>query len=172
MKIIKKILLWNEDYSVTENIMLICYRVFTWLFPCGLLVWNLIIDKLIDKNVSVVARIGCGGLFLLIALIIVAVIMLKKHFDKTIEQLNDKLLDCTDDEKKRELLAKKKDVKKQREIFKNACLLAPFIIVLVAVNLLENGLVTFRGTLMTIVLSMCAGFGFNCVAQSLISKNK
>ena len=39
-------------------------------------------------------------------------------------------------------------------------------------NLIEAGIITLRGTLTFIVLSMSAGFGFNITAQSLISKNK
>lgn len=172
MKILKKIMCWDKDLTNTENVLLVCKRVFTYIFPSGLLIWNLLIDKLIDSNVSVTAKIGCGGLFLLIALVLVAVVMLGRHFKKTIEEINEKLLDCTDAEEKEKLVAQKKKVKKWQEIYHNACLLAPFIVLLVAVNLLENGLVTFRGTLMIIVTSMSAGFGFNITAQNLIMKNK
>lgn len=172
MKTLRKILIWNDDYTTSENVLLILYRTMTYLVPSGLLLWNLVIDKLINKEVSIWTKIGCGGLFLIIALLLVGVIYLGRHFRKTIEQINDKLLDCTDPEKKEELLAKKKKVKKWQETYRNACLLAPFIIALVLVNLIETGIITLRGTLTFIVLSMSAGFGFNITAQSLISKNK
>lgn len=172
MKILKKIMVWNEDYTVSENVLLVIYRVLTYLFPSGLLIWNLIIDKLIRNDVSVTAKIGCGGLFLLIALILVAVFFLGRHFKKTIEDLNDKILDCQDAEKKAELIAKKKQVRKWQEVYRNACLLAPLIVLFILVTLLENGLMTIRGTLLFIVLSMSAGFGFNITAQNLIVKNK
>lgn len=172
MKIIKKIMRWNEDYTTSENVLLVCYRVFTYIFPTGLLFWNLIIDKLLDKNVSVMARIGCGGLFLLIAMLLVAVFILGRYFKKTLEQLTDKIIDCTDEEKKQKLIAKKKQVAKWQEIFRNACIVAPFVVLLILANLIERGAVTVRGTLMLIVTSLCAGFGFNITAQNLIAKNK
>lgn len=172
MKALRKILIWNDDYTTSKNVMLILYRVFTYLVPSGLVLWNLVIDKLISKDVSIATKLGCGGIFVIIALLLVGVIYLGRHFRKTIEQINDKLLDCTDLEKKQELLEKKKKVRKWQETYRNACLLAPFVIALVLVNLIEGGIITLRGTLTFIVLSMSAGFGFNITAQSLISKNK
>lgn len=172
MKLIKKIMCWNSDLSISENVLLVCYRVFTYLFPAGLMLWCLVIDKLLDNEVSMVAKVGCGGLFLICALLIVAVVMLGRHFKNTIEDLNDKLIDCVDIEKKKELVEKKKQVRKWQEVYRNACIVAPFIVILLVVNLLENGIVTFRGMLTAVVLSMCVGFGFNITAQNLISKNK
>lgn len=172
MKIIKKIMIWNEDYSTSQNVLLIFYRIFTYLFPSGLLLWNLVIDKLIRNDVSVVEKIGFSGLFLLIVMALIAVIMLGRHFRKTIEKLNDKIIDCADEEKKRELIEKKKKVKKWQEIYRNACIVAPFIIALVLVIMIEKGMISLRGTLTMITISLCTGFGFNTVAQNLIAKNK
>ena len=172
MKIIKKIMCWNNDLTNFENIMLLCYRVFTYIFPSGILLYDLVVAKLVDNEVSVATKLGCGGLFLLGVMILVAVIMLGRYFKKTIDGINDKLLDCTDAEQKEKLVQQKKKVRKWHEIYKNACLVAPFVIGLVLVNLMEHGLMTFRGTLMIIVCCLCAGFGFNTFAQNLISKNK
>lgn len=163
---------WNSEYTTFENVLLVLYRACTYLFPAGLLLWNLVIDKLIDKNVSFMAKIGCGGLFLLIAFVLIAVIMLGIHFKRAIERINEKLIDCVDSEQKQKLVEQKKKIRKHQAIYRNSCLIAPFIIVLVAVTLLEQKLVTFRGTLTLIVLSMAAGFGFNISAQNLIVKNK
>lgn len=172
MKILKKIFFWEEDYTKTENFMLIFYRVFTYLFPAGLLMWNLVIEKLVSNDVSIGAKLGCSGLFLLIVMALIAVIMVGRHFKKSIEKINEKLLDCTDAEKKEELKEKKQTLKKWQSIYRNICLVTPFIIGLILVNLIEKGVVSFRGTLMVIVISLCIGFGFNTIAQNLIAKNK
>lgn len=172
MKIIEKIVLWDKDLSVSQNVLLICYRVFTYIFPSGLVLWCLVIDKLMSNNVSFSAKIGCAGLFALAVMVLVAVIMLGRYFKNTIEDLNDKLIDCVDAEKKQELVEEKKKVRKWQEIYRNACLFAPFVILLIVVTMLEHGIVTFRGMMTLIVLSMGTGFGFNITAQNLISKNK
>lgn len=171
MKILKKIIFWEDDYTKGENILLLFYRIFTYLFPSGLLMWNLVIDKLASNEVSVGAKLGCSGLFLLVIMALIAVIMLGRHFRKSIEKINDKLLDCTDDEKKLKLKEKKAKIKKWQEIYRNACIVAPFVIGLILVNLIEKGIVSFRGTLMIIVTSLCTGFGFNAFAQNLIAKD-
>ena len=100
------------------------------------------------------------------------IIMVGRHFKKSIEKINEKLLDCTDAEKKEELKEKKQTLKKWQSIYRNICLVTPFIIGLILVNLIEKGVVSFRGTLMVIVISLCIGFGFNTIAQNLIAKNK
>ena len=96
MKIIKKIVCWDSDLTILENVMLLCYRVFTYIFPSGLLLYSLVISKLIDDKISVTAKLGCSGLFLLIAMILIAVILLGRHFKKVIEKLDEKILNCID----------------------------------------------------------------------------
>ena len=172
MKVLKKIMCWNDDYTTSENVLLLFYRVFTYLFPSGLLLWNLVIDKLLNKDISVLQKIGFGGIFLLIIMLIVGVFILGRYFKRTLENLTDKIIECTDDEKKQKLIAKKKQVRKWQETFRNACLVAPFVIALILVNFIEKGALQVRGTLMLIVGSLCAGFGFNITAQNLIEKNK
>lgn len=172
MKFLKKIMCWNDDYTTSENVLLLFYRVFTYLFPSGLLLWNLVIDKLLNKDISVLQKIGFGGIFLLIIMLIVGVFILGRYFKRTLENLTDKIIECTDDEKKQKLIAKKKQVRKWQETFRNACLVAPFVIALILVNFIEKGALQVRGTLMLIVGSLCAGFGFNITAQNLIEKNK
>lgn len=172
MRLIKKIMCWNNDLTISQNALLVCYRIFTYLFPSGLMLWCLVVDKLLSNEVSLMAKIGCGGIFFIVALLVVAVVMLGRHFKNTIEDLNDKLIDCVDMDKKKELLEKKKKVRKWQEIYRNACIVAPFVAILLLVNLLESGIVTFRGMLTAVTLSMCVGFGFNVIAQNLIVKNK
>ena len=86
MKIIKKIMCWNNDLTNLENILILCYRVFTYIFPSGILLYDLVIAKLVDNEVSVATKLGCGGLFLLGVMILVAVIMLGRYFKKKIDE--------------------------------------------------------------------------------------
>lgn len=170
MKILKKILLFDEDLTTTENIVQLFYRIFTFLVPGGIVLWNLLIEKLIDSNVSVVAKIGCAGIFALIVIILIGIHFLKKHFTRTISKINDKILLCTDETKKKELIQKRRKVEKWQEIFNNACFLAPFVIAYFLVIMIENAMISLRGTLLIIVLSMGAGFGFNVFLRNLIAK--
>ena len=172
MKILKKLILWEEDYTKTENFLILAYRILTYIFPSGFLLWNLVIDKLLKEEVTIVQKIGLAGLFLACMLILVAVILIGRRFKKAIAKINDKLIDCTDDEKKQELKKKKARIRKWQEIYRNACIVAPFLILLVMTNLVEKGIVSFRGTLLLITTSLCLGFGFNVFAQKLIEKNK
>lgn len=172
MKILKKIMCWNSDLTASENLLLIFYRIFTYLVPSGMVIWSCVIDKLLDDEITLAQKLGCSGLVVLVACVIIAVVFLGRHFTKTIKNLNDKILICTDDAQKKELVANRKQVEKWQATFKNACFVAPFIVGLIVVNLLESKILSLRGSLTVIVISLCTGFGFNTVAQELIAKNK
>lgn len=172
MKVLKKIMCWDSDLTTSENLLLMVYRIFSYLVPSGMIIWSCVIDKILDPEITLIQKIGCSGLVVLIGCVIIAVIFLGRHFTKTIKKLNDKILICIDDEKKKQLIEKRKQVEKWQAIFKNACFVAPFIIALIVCNLLESKILSLRGSLTIIVISLCTGFGFNFIAQDLISKNK
>lgn len=167
-----------------EKVFTWLYRTFTFFVPGGLVLWNCLIEKLIDQEVSYFTKIGFVGVFTLVLFIIIGVFFLGKHYRKKIQKLQNFINDnmknillATTEEAKAELTAnlqalstKLKQTQSTQEIFHNLCLLAPFVIAWIVFGMVENGILSMRGTLSIITLSMAGGLGFNFITQYV--KNK
>lgn len=146
------------------------YRVFTYLVPGGYVLWAFLIDRLIAKDVTVADKLGLTGIFVGAIMIVIAVFFYGRHLKKQIAKITDECIVCVDNAKKLELVEQKKKYEAKQEIFRNACFLAPFILVWAVLCMVEKGVVSLRGTLMFVCLSMATGFGFNTTAQWIMSK--
>lgn len=158
--------------DIKYNIFIWLYRTFCYFVPGGLALWLFLIENLIDKEVSTFQKISCSGIFILILIVCIAVYFYGKHFDKTIQKITNEILECLDDSKKTELISKKRKIEAKQDIFKNACFIAPFIIMWLLCCVIEKGIISLRGTLMTISISMASGLGFNSIAQAIKCKSK
>lgn len=172
MKFLKLIVFWDKKLTIKENVLQMISRIFTFLVPGGVVLYNCLIEKLIDDNISPTAKIGFGGLCTLIFVILIAIYFLNRYFRKKITDLTNEILECLDNDKKKELIQEKRNIEKLQEIWHNALFVAPFIVALVVVTFIEKGLLEMRGTLLLVVTSMLAGFGFNCILQELKAKIK
>ena len=170
MKLIKKLLGFDEDLTTQQNFLQLGYRFYTFIVPIGIVLWSLVIDKLLDKDVSVMAKWGCAGTFALIVIALLGVHFIKKTFKKKIEKINEKLLTCTDDDKKKELVNKREKIRKWQELFGNACLIAPFVVAYVLVCLIEKAMISVRGGLLAMLISFAIGFVFNYLFRSSLIK--
>lgn len=171
MKFLKKILFFDADLTWEQNTLRLLYGIFTYVFPIGFVLWSLVIDKLLDKDVSIMAKWGCTGTFALIVIALVGVVLVKKTFKKKLDKFNDKLLVCIDDDEKKELVKKREVTRKWQELFNNACLIVPFVIGYVLVCLIEKAMISVRGGLLAILISLAVGFVFNYAFRtSLIKK--
>lgn len=146
------------------------YRSFEYYVPCGIALWQFLISSLINKEITVMQKVGVGGVFVLVIIAIIGVYFYGKHFKTSITKVTNEILECTDDTKKVDLITQKRKIESQQEIFRNACFLAPFMLMWLLCALIENGVVSLRGTLLFICLSMGTGMGFNGLAQHF--KNK
>lgn len=158
----------NNDLKV--KIFTWLYRTFCYFVPGGIALWLFLIENLVNKEVSVVAKVGMTGIFVLVIMFVIAIYFYGKHFSNSINKVTNEILECLDDNKKTELIAKKRKLEGQQEMFRNACFVAPFVVMWLLCALIESNIISLRGTLMTICLSMVSGFGFNGVAQWLKSK--
>lgn len=146
------------------------YRIFTYFVPGGVVLWAFLIDRLISKEVTVASKLGLTGIFVLATIGVIAVFFYGRHLKKKIEEVTDECIVCVDNAKKTELVEKKKKYEAKQSIFRNACFLAPFVLIWAVLCMVEKGVVSLRGTLMFVCLSMATGFGFNATAQWIVSK--
>ena len=72
------------------------YRIFTYLVPGGIALYTFLIEKLISKDISITAKLGISGIFVLIIVVLIAVYFLGKHFRKRITKLTDEIIMCLD----------------------------------------------------------------------------
>ena len=141
------------------------YRIFTYLVPCGIGLYTFMIEKLISKNVSVTAKLGVSGIFVLILVVLIGIYFLGKHFRKKIAKLTDEIIMCLDNERKAKLIDKKRKIEAKQEIFHNIIFITPFIIMWLLMILVEKEAIELRGILFYICVSMAIGFGFNGLLQ-------
>lgn len=156
--------------NLMQKIFVWLYRIFSFLVPSGIAIYTFLISSLLKDDISITQKIGMVGIFTLIIMAIIAVYFLGKHFKNSLNKITNEILECMDNEKKAQLIIKKRKIEGKQEMFRNACFLVPFIIFWLLCVTIEKGIVSLRGTLMFICLSMSTGFGFNGVVQYLNTK--
>ena len=137
------------------------YRAFCYIVPSGIALWTMLIDNIISKDTSVWSKISGAGIFALVVIVLIGVFFFGRFLKKKQQVIVDEIIVCTDDAKKQELIAKKQKVEKVQDIFANACFVAPFVILWIVCGAIETGVVSLRGTLMAISISMLTGLGVN-----------
>lgn len=152
------------------KIFLWLYRVFTYLVPSGGALYFFLIDTLINKELTWVDKLSAGAVFVFAIMVLIAIFFYGKHLKKQISKLTDEIIVTTDDNKKAELITKKAKIEGRQEIFHNACFVAPFVILWVVIVLIEKKIISLRGFLMVVAVSMCSGLGFDCVAVKIKQK--
>ena len=146
------------------------YRTFTYIVPGGYALWAFLIEKLFDSKVTLVDKLGLGGICVFIIMVLIAVFFYGRHLKKKIAKITDECIMCLDQTKKSELVQKKKKAEAKQEIFRNLCFLVPFIVVWLVLCVVEKGVISLRGTMLGVCLSMATGLGFNGIAQWIKSR--
>lgn len=155
-----------------SKIFLWLYRSFSYFVPLGLSLWAFLIENLINKEVSVMSKIGVSGLFILVIAVVIGVYFYGKHFRTAISKVTNEILECLDNDKKIKLIEKKRKLEARQELFHNVCFVAPFVLVWLLCSLIEKKVISLRGIMMTISLSMAIGLGFNGVCQWFKTKSE
>lgn len=153
-----------------EKVFTWLYRIFTMIVPGGVVLWTFFIEKMISSDVSVMNKIGIAGVVALCIAVLLAVYLVKRILNKKITDKTNECIECVDNEQKAKLVAEKKKLEAKKEIFHNLCFLAPFVIVWLVLTFVEKGVVSLRGTMLIVCISMAVGLGFDVIAEWLKSK--
>ena len=87
-----------------EKIFTWLYRTFSFLVPMGIAIYTFLLEKLLDNNVSVMGKIGVGGIFILVIVLLIGVFFFGKFLKKKISKTTDEIIVCIDNEKKQKLI--------------------------------------------------------------------
>ncbi len=155
-----------------DKVFLWLYRIFSYFVPGGVALYFCVIEELLKKDVSIMAKIGVSGVFVLVCMVLIAVYFLGKHYHKSLTNITNEILECMDDTKKRELIQKKHGIEAKQELFHNAIFITPFLVCYIVVCLIEQSMISLRGPLFAICCSMAAGLGFNGIEQYLKTRKK
>lgn len=153
-----------------EKIFTWLYRIFTIIAPTGIILWSFLIERLISKDISVMNKIGIAGVVALVFAALMGIYFYKRYLKKKIQDVTNQCIETLDNEEKGKLVAKKRKLEAHQEIFHNICFMAPFILVWVLLIFVEKGVVSLRGTMLIVCISMAIGLGCNFIAQWLKSK--
>ena len=160
----------NNDLKVKVFTWL--YRTFCYFVPSGIALWLFLIKNLINNEISVMAKVGMSGIFVLAIMFVIAIYFYGKHFTTSINKVTNEILECLDNNKKVELIAKKRKLEARQEMFRNICFVAPFVLMWLLCALIESKVISLRGTLMTICVSMAIGLGLNGISQWLKTRSE
>ena len=144
-----------------NTIMKWAYRVFSYIVPSGIALWTMLIENMISKETSVMSKVTGAGIFALVVIVLISVFFFGRFLKKKQQAIVDEIIICTDDAKKLELIEKKAKVEKAQDVFANICFVAPFVVLWIVCGSIEKGVVSLRGTLMAISVSMLTGLGIN-----------
>lgn len=167
------------DRTTREKVFAILYYGFSVAVPAITTLWTFVIQKLMDDEVSITAKWGIGGTFTLVICFVVIAILIGKMFtkkaakiDESIKEINDKILLSTSETNKTEFINQRRtlDVKKQKidsaySIYKNLFIVAPFILFYLVLKMVEQQVISLRGTFFIIMMSLIAGLGVNLSDQ-------
>lgn len=154
-----------------EKIFKWLYRAGCYFIPGGTALWCFVIENLMDKEVSVIAKIGVCGVFVIFLMIIITIFFANKSFTKKNQKLEKLAIKELDNDKKKEIIAKWEKNEQNQELFQNTIFMVVFIGLAVLVTLLESKLVSLRGVLWFMVASIATGLGCNVVRYKCF-KNK
>lgn len=156
--------------ELKQKIFVWLHWVFSYIVPGGVALWSCVIEKLLDKEITIVNKVGITGVFAMAVMVIIAVFFYNKHLNKKITDLTNRCIECIDNEEKVRLVEQKKKMEVRLEIFHNICFVVPFVIVWLVLCFVESGVISLRGTMLVICLSMATGLGLNTIAGFLKTK--
>lgn len=156
--------------ELKQKIFVWLHWVFSYIVPGGVALWSCVIEKLLDKEITIVNKVGITGVFVMAVMVIIAVFFYNKHLNKKITDLTNRCIECIDNEEKARLVEQKKKMEVRLEIFHNICFVVPFVIVWLVLCFVESGVVSLRGTMLVICSSMATGLGLNTIAGFLKTK--
>lgn len=160
----------DKKSEVRGKVFTWLYRVFTYMVPSGVMLWSFVIEKLIDKDVTIMMKLGVSGTFVLVVMVIIAAFFYNKHLTKKITDITNQCIECVNNEEKAELVNKKKKLEVRLELFHNICFVVPFVAIWAVLCFVESGVVSLRGTMLIICSSMATGLGLNTISGLLKAK--
>lgn len=146
-----------------ENVFKWLYRTGCYFIPGGTALWCFVIENLLDKEVSVMAKIGCCGVFVLVLMIVITVFFANKAFTKKNQKLEKQAIKELDNEKKQQIIKQWEKNEENQELFHNTIFLICFVGLALLVTLLESKLLSLKGVLWVMVTSISAGLGCNVI---------
>jgi len=155
-----------------ESVFKWLYRAGCYYIPGGTALWCFVIENLVDKDVSVMAKIGVSGVFVLALMVIITIFFANKSFTKRNQKLEKQAIKEMDNDKKKEIIAKWEKNEANQELFHNMIFLVCFICLALLVTLLESKLLSLRGVLWFMVSSISTGLGCNFVRYKFCKKKK
>lgn len=153
--------------KIKEQVFLWLYRTFTYFVPGGIAIYSFLIESLLKEDITVMQKIGVAGITTLAIILIIGIYFYNRHFKLAITKVTNEILECMNDENKAKLILKKRKLEASQDLFHNVCFVGVFVILWLLFSTLEKGIISLRGTLMTICVSMATGLGFNGVLQFL-----
>lgn len=170
MNLFKKLLCLNTDLNWWGNLILVLKRTFTYYLPILTFTYSTIIEKLTNEEVSIMAKLGAGGIVAIVCFVLILVYFVKKGLKSKIDDLTDKLIECTDLEQKKALVQEKRETRAKLEIFNNIIFVVPFVVALFLVILIEQKMIAVKGVLFGVIIELVIGLGLNVYYQKLLNE--
>ena len=150
-----------------ETLFFWLYITFSYIATGGILLWTFVIENILNDEVTLIAKLGATGIFVLAICLIIGIVVINKLFTKR-EQKYEKLsIKEIDTNKRAEYILKWSNTEKWHNIFKQCLMFGTLVMLTLLVGLLETKLLALRGTMTTIVISYAIGLIFFVVYENI-----
>lgn len=133
------------------------YRTLSYYIPSIILIYNLIIENLFNKEVSFTAKIGASGILLIVVYILIAIFLINDIFIKKSNIYEKESIKEIDFEKRKQIILKWQNVEKWHRIFKQSILLIILVGITILIYMLEQKFLSLKGTMLLISIFFFIG---------------
>lgn len=147
------------------------HLICSYIAPAGLLFYTFVIENILNKEVTVMTKLGAGGIFVLAVCIIICIVVFNKLFTKREQKFEKLSIKEIDLKKREEYILKWSNTEKYHNIFKQGIMLAVLVMITLLVGLLESKLIALRGTMTTLCILYGVGMIFYSMYQNVKQKN-
>lgn len=143
-----------------ETVFFWLHIFFSYIATGGLLLYTFVIENILNDEVTLIAKLGATGIFILAICLVIGVVIINKLFAKREEKFEKLSIKEIDTNKRAEYILKWESTEKWHNIFKQCLMLGVLVMLTLLVGLLETKLLAFRGTMTTITISYAIGLVF------------
>lgn len=141
--------------------MKILSLIFSLIIPNCIALYFFVIEKLIDTQITIADKITSCSIFVIIILIIVALIFFNKLLNSKYKKYEKLAIMELNNDIKKTYIKKMQTYDSIKNIYHNILSISPFLIIWLLVVLIERKIISLRGILAIISISMVIGLIFN-----------
>ena len=150
-----------------SKILLWLYRIMSYFVPCGITLYTFVIENILNKEVTIMTKIGASGLFVIGILVVIGIFFVGSTFTRAEKELEKKSIKEIDLNKRAEYIKKWEQVENRHKIFNQIITLSVLVGITALIYMIEKSLINLRGTMIFICMSYGSGIGCLTISKNM-----